>query len=262
MQQLRNRGRNLEYMTEGEGIPFIFLHGLGGSVKQILSAYEPIEGIRLITMNQQGHGGSDAEWDTYDFDSMGDDVIALMDSLNLEQAYFAGISMGAAVCLNAAVRFPERVKKLMLIRNAWTDRPMSEAVQNAYYDLGIALRENSEEGFWKSRGGEIVSGESAYTRGAFEGAFADDSNRKNWKKYLILPKKTPIASVNELMGLSMPVTILANKNDFCHPFAYGEYLAERIPGAVLKEIPDKDADAAGHKKEMNKAIQAMLQKEN
>ena len=35
--------------------------------------------------------------------------------LKLEKAAFAGISMGAAVCLNLAVRFPERVEKLLLI---------------------------------------------------------------------------------------------------------------------------------------------------
>ncbi len=179
MDQFEYNGVILEYEVSGTGIPFVFLHGMGGSVEQIRSVYEPVRGIRLISMNQQGHGNSGVNWDRFDFDHLGDDVIALLDHMGVEKAVLGGISMGAAVSLNTAVRYPERVQQLLLIRNAWTDHPM-------------------------------------------------------------------------------PVTIIACRNDLCHPYEYGSYLAGQIADASFIEIPDKDTDGMEHKRMINEAILRMF----
>ena len=253
-----NHGLHLEYEISGEGIPFIFLHGMGGSVKQIQSTYEPLEGVCLINLNQQGHGESEACWEKFDFDHLADDVCDLMDRLEIKKAYFAGISMGAAVCLNLAVRYPQKVEKFLLIRNAWTDHPMSDKVQKAYYDLGACLQEGGIERFYTTEGWQIVKEPSAYTCNAFTSPFEDKACVKYWQKYQILPEKTPIPNVEVLKNIQVPVTILACRNDLCHPYEYGEYLAKHIPGTVLLEIPDKDKDGALHKQMINEAIREML----
>lgn len=253
-----NRGIKLEYQVTGKGIPFVFLHGMGGSIWQIESVYEQIEGVQLITLNQQGHGGSGADWETYDFDRLGDDVAALLDHLDIEQAYFAGISMGAAVSLNVAVRYPGYVKKMLLIRNAWTDRPMSRDVRQAYHDMGLSLKEGGIEAFYQTRGWEIIKEASEYTKNAFISPFQDTASRKNWQKFLILPGKSPVAPAESLRNIKIPVTILANRNDLCHPFAYGEYIHEQIPRSLLTEIPDKDTDSITHRQMINQAVFNML----
>ena len=79
MDKFIHRGITLEYEALGTGIPFVFLHGMGGSVEQIKAACEPLAGVRLISLNQQGHGNSGVNWDRYDFDRLGDDAIALLD---------------------------------------------------------------------------------------------------------------------------------------------------------------------------------------
>ena len=150
----------------------------------------------------------------------------------------------------------------MLIRNAWTVQPMSDDVQKAYYDLGITLKEGGIEAFYSTDGWELVKEPSAYTRNAFVSPFTDDSCLKYWQKYLILPKKTPIHDLKELHNLSMPVYILANKNDLCHPFEMGVWIHENIKGSVFMEIPDKDKDSAEHKQLINKAIKTMICGEN
>lgn len=253
-----NKGIRLEYEITGEGKPLVFLHGMGGSIRQIEAVYERIEGVQLIALNQQGHGRSGADWDSLDFDRMGDDVAALLDHLGIEQAYFAGISMGAAVSLNVALRYPGRVRKMLLIRNAWTDSPMSCEVQKAYHDLGMALKEGGIEAFCQTRGWEIAAKASAYTRNAFLSPFQDTASVKNWQKFLILPGKAPAASAKSLRELGIPVVILANKNDLCHPYAYGEYLHEMIPHSLLTEIPDKDTDSTAHRQMINQAVRNML----
>ena len=243
-----NNGRKLEYEVTGDGYPVIFLHGLGGSIGQMVSAFELPEGIRRIALNQQGHGGSDFDPEIFSFDSMADDVVALLSFLGVEKAGFAGISMGAAVALNVAVRYPQRVERLLLVRNAWTDRPMSGDVTQAYRDLGLALKEKDEAAFWASEGGKIVTATgSAYTKGAFAGPFSEEPQLKNWQKFLLLPPKAPVRDISEIASLRIPVMILACRGDFCHPYERGEYMHEHIQGSVLYEIPSKDVDPAAHK---------------
>ena len=258
MDSFTHRGIHLEYEVTGQGSPLVFLHGLGGSIQQIHGVYTLVPGVKLICLNQQGHGNSGADWESFGFDRLGEDVIALLDHLHLNKAAFAGISMGAAVCLNIALRFPERVEKLLLIRNAWTDQPMAEPVQNAYYDLGQALHRGGYEAFLQTEGWRIISGTSPYTRNAFTIPFQEDFNRENWQKYCILPGQAPVASLEGLREISVPTLILANRTDFCHPFAYGEILSRYIPGSVFREIPDKDSDPAGHKEQINRAVAELM----
>ena len=262
MEEMRiyeHRGLHLEYQITGNGTPVIFLHGMGGGLGQIRSVYDKTEGIRLIIPVMQGHGGSEADWEHYDFDHLGDDVTALMDGLGLQKAMLAGISMGAGTALNIAIRHPERVTSLLLIRNAWTDRPMEPDVVQAYEDLGRCLREGGLKAFQKTPGWEIVKEPSAYTRSAFTRPFTDPTEQKNWQKYLILPRRIPIRDKAELKHLRMPVRILANRHDLCHPFRYGEWMQQQIPGAVLTEIPDKDTDPAEHRRQVNEALRDLAQ---
>lgn len=258
MEKFVHNGLTLEYEISGQGEPFFFLHGMGGSVEQIQSIYQPIPGVRLISLNQQGHGSSEADWSNLTFGSLADDLRALMDYLEIRQATIGGISMGAAVCLNFAVRFPDRVKRLLLVRNAWTDRPMSPEVQTAYRDLGLALKTGDIENFYSSEGWNIVNGPSDYTRNAFTCTFQDPACLRFWQKYLILPPKVPILNLEVLNRLTMPVTVLACRNDLCHPYDYGKRLADHTPHAIFREIPDKDSDGAGQKRAVNEAIQELF----
>ena len=60
--------------------------------------------------------------------TLADDLIGLLDHLGIEQAVIGGISLGAAVAVNVALRYPERVLGLVLSRPAWIDGPLPENV--------------------------------------------------------------------------------------------------------------------------------------
>ena len=62
--------------------------------------------FRILRYDQRGHGGSDAPAGRYTFDTLVDDVVALMDALGIKQAHFAGLSMGGATALGLAERHP------------------------------------------------------------------------------------------------------------------------------------------------------------
>lgn len=256
-----SKGLKLEYEVWGEGIPFVFLHGMGGSIEQIRKVYEPFTGLQVIVPNQQGHGDSETDSRSLDFDHMADDILVLLEELKIETAHFAGISMGAAVCLNFAVRYPQRVKKLLLIRNAWMEEPMEKEKQIAYADMGNCLKTGGIEAFYRTEGWKIVQNTSPYTKNAFTCTFTDPACLKYWEKYLILPEKAPVTSAEEIRKIQIPTTIIANKNDFCHPFSYGVRLHQLIPNSEFFEIPDKDQDSAGHTREINRILRKWTEEE-
>ena len=76
----------------------------------------------------------------FTFDGLADDVAALLDALNLTQPVLAvGVSMGAGIALNLALRYPARVAALALVRPAWLDQPMPVHL-GAYPQIAALLR--------------------------------------------------------------------------------------------------------------------------
>ncbi len=78
-------------------------------------------------------------------DVFADDLVAFMDHLQIETAVLGGISMGAAVALQAALRHPERCVALVLCRPAWLNGYMSAPAIAAYAEVVRLLREPSPE---------------------------------------------------------------------------------------------------------------------
>ena len=256
--------RLLEYDQKGTGLPLIFLHGMGGGIRQVLDTCGPLPGVRLLIPHLQGHGASQADWDNLSFASMAGDVLALLDHLQIPSAVFAGISMGAATCLNLAASQPERVKALLLIRNAWTDQPMPSKNIRAYHALGLALKKGDRESFlsspaWK----EILQEHSPYTQNAFLAPFTSAQAPTSWQKYLLLPQQSAIPqdAYQRLQPLAAKTHILACRGDMCHPFSYGEYLQECLPGAHFTEIPNKDVDPRLHRQMIRQALWQILYEE-
>jgi len=120
-------GLSFNYLDEGDpsGRPFVFQHGLGGDVSQPADIFPPPSGIRLLSLDCRGHGGTRplGPAGKLSFSSFADDLAALMDHLGLQRAVVGGISMGAGVALNLASRYPKRVVGLVLSRPAWLDSP-------------------------------------------------------------------------------------------------------------------------------------------
>ena len=70
---------------------------------------ELVEGYRVLRYDTRGHGGSDAPAGPYSLDTLGDDVIAMLDALDVERVHWVGISMGGMIGQNLAMRHPRRL---------------------------------------------------------------------------------------------------------------------------------------------------------
>jgi pimeloyl-ACP methyl ester carboxylesterase len=98
--------------------PLILLHGLLLSQEMHRPLAEDLasRGNRVITLDLLGHGASDRPRDMwrYSMPGFGEQVIALMDHLGLEQAAVMGTSLGANAALEAASKRPERLRGMVI----------------------------------------------------------------------------------------------------------------------------------------------------
>ncbi len=71
--------------------------------------------FHVVLYDLKSHGMSERVAAGYGLDSMTDDLLALMDALQLDKVHLVGYSFGALISLKMAMRFPERIDKLVMI---------------------------------------------------------------------------------------------------------------------------------------------------
>ncbi|HXJ49189.1 MAG TPA: alpha/beta hydrolase [Candidatus Acidoferrum sp.] len=109
-------GIQLAHQVFGTGKPLVLLHGGFGSVEMFGPNVELLAaGRRVIGVDLQSHGRSPAADRPMRFETMADDIAALIAQLNLQRAAVMGFSLGGAVALRTAIQHPELVERLVLV---------------------------------------------------------------------------------------------------------------------------------------------------
>ncbi|RVA20115.1 alpha/beta hydrolase, partial [Mesorhizobium sp. M7A.F.Ca.CA.002.05.1.1] len=111
----------LRVFDTGQGrLPVVFQHGLGGDAAQVAQNFPDGPSYRRLTVECRAQGGSGAgSKRPFSIAMFADDVLAAADAAGLDRFVAGGISMGAAIALQLAVRHPDRVAGLVLVRPAW-----------------------------------------------------------------------------------------------------------------------------------------------
>lgn len=81
--------------------------------------------LRVLAVDQRGHGESDRPASGYAMRDLAADVLALMDARGIRRATIVGHSMGSIVAQQAALAAPERVSALVLIGSGTAVREVS-----------------------------------------------------------------------------------------------------------------------------------------
>lgn len=109
-------GRRLAYAECGDpaGAPLLFFHGGNGSrlERHPDDSLAARAGVRLLTMDRPGHGGSD--FARRSFVEGAADVAELADALRIERLALAGWSSGAPCVLACAHELPDRVSRALV----------------------------------------------------------------------------------------------------------------------------------------------------
>ena len=101
----------------GSGRPIVLLAG-GGDTAHVFDDFAPklTADYHVFGITRRGFGASSVPASGYGADRLGDDVLAVLDSLKLNRPVLVGHSLGGEELSSVATRHPERVRGLIYLR--------------------------------------------------------------------------------------------------------------------------------------------------
>lgn len=108
-------GAQIYYAIYGKGDPVILLHGgLGNGDHWSNQVPVLAEHFQVIAIDSRGQGRSTRTRARVSYETMANDVVAVMDKLELARAALVGWSDGGEIALKIAIEHPDRVSKLFV----------------------------------------------------------------------------------------------------------------------------------------------------
>ena len=237
-------GKLLRFSRTGKGPPLILAHGYPDNL-QIWSCIAPLlaQQFEVIAFDWPGMGCSDAWQGGATPDHLAERLARLMDHWKLERATILASDMGAQPALVFAARFPDRIRKLVVMNClAFWDQETSWEIAvlrkfgwnrfliknfprliffralHTFLPHGIRLSRDVQEDLWHSfRKREVRSYISKMCAG-YQGTLHS------------LP--------DVYSRITCPTLILWSENDKHFPLVHAEKLYAAIPHSSLIKIPD------------------------
>lgn len=218
-------GLKMYYEIHGTGRPLVLLHG-GFMVIEALGTLLPAlaQNRQVIAVELEGHGRT-ADLDRpLSYDQMAEDVAGLIRQLGIKQADLFGFSLGGLIALRLTVRYPELVRKLVLVSAIYSNE--------GYYPATMAG--------WPTMSAEAFAGspaEQLYTQVA--------PNPAHWPVFIDKIKHTMMSfkgwPASDIQSIKLPTLLLLGDADLVRP----EYAVEmfRLLGGAREDggmqgVPD------------------------
>jgi pimeloyl-ACP methyl ester carboxylesterase len=236
-------GIRLYYEWHGaeSGIPVVLVMGLGGDSTAWpfqLAALAPRH--RVLVFDNRGAGRSDAPDVPHTTRGMAEDLLALLDGLGVERAHLLGLSLGGAIAQEAALAAPARFASLQLHATWVGPHPYFQALVNA---VRMARLQLGREGFYRALSVWL------FTPACF--ASQPDLVEMVVQRAIHHPHPTPLHAYlrqteavlahdarDRVHLVRCPTLVAVGSQDLITPPVLAEELADRIPGARLRHLPD------------------------
>jgi len=228
---------------DGEGQPFIWLHGMLNSVESD-SDYSLIDFESLqnqLSVVRYNYSDKSVNGD-YSWPALTDELINVLDAQEYDKVLMGGLSMGAGTAIHAAVQYPERVKALILVTPppAWEIR---EKVKSVYRKVItktnaeripeilkriIQLNQDPPEYFEKNHPGtkqRLLEHRLGFEPQYYTQIYVGGANSD-------FPSREQISKIN------VPTLIIAHPDDTNHPLEIAQELNNLIKGSELLVISD------------------------
>lgn len=222
--------------SDAADAPAIILSsGLGGSAAYWTPQMEALKTrFRVVAYDHFGTGRSPGEVpDGYSISDMADEVMEIAKSLELKSFNFMGHAFGGLVGLDLALRFPERIEKLILI-NAWAK---ADPHSGRCFDVRIELLEKSGvaafvkaqplflyPAIWMAENSTRMDEEEKHALSHFQG-------RENILRRIAALRAFDIE--DRLADVTAPTLVVAAKDDMLVPYSRSLQLGRALPDATL-----------------------------
>ncbi|MBK8452149.1 MAG: alpha/beta hydrolase [Thiofilum sp.] len=130
-------GLQTNYHDVGQGDPVLLIHGSGPGVSAWanwrLTLPDLAQHFRVIAPDMAGFGFSARPANyTYHMNNWVTQAVGLMDALDIQQASIVGNSFGGGLALALAIKYPERVNKLILMGSMGVEFPITEGLDQVW----------------------------------------------------------------------------------------------------------------------------------
>ncbi len=226
MPTVRANGLDIGYEVRGAGPPLIMLHGATSAGREDFAAQLPLfsKAFRVHLPDARGHATT--RWrveDGYAYAALVDDLAAFADALGIATFHLVGFSMGALTALHFAVRWPERLRTLVLA-GITTQREPRASVARRLMDPAWIDRNDPARAAILSRRHDPVQGVDEWRR--------------------LLPAIAADVATQELLGprdlrrIDVPTLVAVGDRDPFVPVDHAWGLARQLPDARLLVAPD------------------------
>ena len=259
MPYFKNDSIDFYYEDQGEGIPFLALHGLGANHAQQVALFQEYEGIRLITFDFRGHGQTICQCTeaSSKMTVFASDALALLDHLGIDQAFVGGISLGAATSLKLALAAPDRVKGLALIRPAWLNKSNPKNL-DIIVRIGHWIKEHGlekgEDMLFEDKEFQAIKMLYPNAAASIAGQFSRPQAAENYILLEALSADRPFEMFEELTSIQCPSLVIVNKHDPIHPLDFGIKLDQALPNSKLVEVSPRYINRAKHNTEVREEL--------
>jgi pimeloyl-ACP methyl ester carboxylesterase len=243
-------GVGVNVVEAGSGPPVVLVHGLPGSAYdwRETTAALAARGRRAIAYDRVGYGRSDPRTDgRYSPERNAEELVELLTALDLRDATVVGWSYGGVTTLLAALLDPSRIGEIVMVG---TGGPDSDDAKPPEMPLAMRLLYSTPALRWRRTvrpvGAALVR---AVTDAAFSGGPQPDwwlpgvaANLARWETVETYRSETmqidpdgegafPVESIR------LPALFVHGDDDRIAPVAVSRYLAGKVPGATLLEVP-------------------------
>jgi proline iminopeptidase len=242
----------------GHGSPVVFMHGGPSGDLWTMAAFRACaDEHTLVFYDHRCNGRSvGIPVTTMTWDNLTADADALREHLGFEKWAVVGHSFGGHVALEYALRYPDRVSRLVLLDTAGDGHWARENAPRLVAERGFDARRAELVRRWFH--GELTPREYPLMFWRISGAYvhgngwrmmarllADGGWRSRMRPEALIfcgRELTPDWSVMDRLGeIAVPTLVMAGRQDFVFPPECQQELAAGIPGARLAIIDD-----AGH----------------
>lgn len=245
-------GGAIAYTVAGTGPAILLIHGLGGTRRTWRHLITCLaRNHTVIAPDLPGHGQSDPPAGDY---SLGAHACALRDlllALGHHRATIAGHSLGGGVALQTAYQFPERTDRVVLISSGGLGAEVTPILRAATLpgaDTVVAGLSSIPAALTQRLFGvlpALIERSDGRVLAEVLRGLTDDQQRRAFLRTArtVIDWHGQTVSASRQLGLlsDVPLLVAWGANDKIIPPRHHHALAERVPHAVMVEIPD-----AGH----------------
>ena len=103
------------YIEKGQGEPLILLHGNGENCDYFVGQTDVFaQYYHVYALDTRGHGKTPRGEAPFSIRQFADDLLAFMDAHGIDKAHILGFSDGGNIAMIFAMKYPERVLRLIL----------------------------------------------------------------------------------------------------------------------------------------------------